>query len=65
MLTLENCWGNVNPDPDHAISKEKRFAEALFIVYHKQYGLNVKIARIFNSFELLNGLEKDWFRLWL
>jgi len=28
----------------------KRFAEALFIAYHKEYKLDIKIARIFNSY---------------
>lgn len=49
--TPETYWGNVNPvGPRSCYFEGKRFAEALFMAYHKQYGLNVKIARIFNSF---------------
>lgn len=49
--TPESYWGNVNPiGPRSCYDEGKRFAEALFMSYHKQYGLNVKIARIFNSF---------------
>jgi len=49
--TPENYWGNVNPvGPRSCYFEGKRFAEALFTAYHNQYGLNVKIARIFNSF---------------
>jgi len=49
--TPETYWGNVNPiGPRSCYFEGKRFAEALFMAYHKQYGLDVKIARIFNSF---------------
>jgi len=49
--TPESYWGNVNPIGSRSCYDEgKRFAEALFMAYHKQYGLDVKIARIFNSF---------------
>jgi len=49
--TPETYWGNVNPiGPRSCYDEGKRFAEALFMAYHKQYGLNVRIARIFNSF---------------
>jgi len=49
--TPETYWGNVNPIGLRSCYDEgKRFAEALFMAYNKQYGLNVKIARIFNSF---------------
>jgi len=49
--TPETYWGNVNPiGPRSCYDEGKRFAEALFMAYHEQYGLNVKIARIFNSF---------------
>jgi len=49
--TPETYWGNVNPiGPRSCYFEGKRFAEAWFMAYHKQYGLNVKIARIFNSF---------------
>jgi len=49
--TPETYWGNVNPiGPRSCYDEGKRFAEALFMAHHKQYGLDVKIARIFNSF---------------
>jgi len=49
--TPETYWGNVNPvGPRACYDEGKRFAEALFMAYHKQYGLDVKVARIFNSF---------------
>jgi len=49
--TPETYWGNVDPvGPRSCYFEGKRFAEALFMAYYKQYGLNVKIARIFNSF---------------
>jgi len=51
VSTPETYWGNVNPVGSRACYFEgKRFAEALFMAYHRQYGLDVKIARIFNSF---------------
>jgi len=49
--TPESYWGKVNPiGPRSCYDEGKRFAEALFVAYHKQYGLNVKIPRIFNSY---------------
>jgi UDP-glucuronate decarboxylase len=49
--TPESYWGNVNPiGPRSCYDEGKRFAEALLVAYHKQYGLNVKIPRIFNSY---------------
>ncbi len=49
--TSENYWGNVNPvGPRSCYFEGKRFAESLFVAYHKQHGLDVKIARIFNSY---------------
>jgi len=49
--TPESYWGNVNPiGPRSCYDEGKRFAEALLVAYYKQYGLSVKIARIFNSF---------------
>jgi UDP-glucuronate decarboxylase len=47
----EEYWGNVNPLGIRACYDEgKRAAETLFSDYHRQYGLDVKIARIFNTF---------------
>jgi len=49
--TPETYWGNVNPVGVRSCYDEgKRFAEALFMAYHKEYGLNVRIARIFNTY---------------
>jgi len=49
--TPETYWGNVNPiGPRSCYDEGKRFSEALFVAYHKQYGLDVKVARIFNSY---------------
>lgn len=49
--TSETYWGNVNPTGMRSCYDEgKRFGEALFMAYHRQYGLDVRIARIFNSY---------------
>lgn len=47
----EEYWGNVNPIGIRACYDEgKRAAETLFFDYHRQYGVNIKIARIFNTY---------------
>lgn len=47
----ENYWGNVNPDGIRACYDEgKRVAETLFYDYHRKYNLDVRVARIFNTF---------------
>ena len=47
----EPYWGNVNPIGIRSCYDEgKRCAETLFIDYHRQHGLEVKIARIFNTY---------------
>lgn len=47
----EEYWGNVNPiGPRSVYDEAKRFAEALTMAYHRQYGLEIKIARIFNTY---------------
>ena len=49
--TPETYWGKVNPiGPRSCYDEGKRFAEALLMAYGKQYGLNVTIPRIFNSY---------------
>lgn len=49
--TPETYWGNVNPiGPRSCYDEGKRFAEALFMAYYKKYRLDMKIARIFNSY---------------
>lgn len=47
----EEYWGNVNPIGIRACYDEgKRSAETLFFDYHRQYGLKIKVARIFNTY---------------
>ncbi len=47
----EEYWGNVNPIGARSCYDEgKRCAETLFFDYHRQHGLNVKVARIFNTY---------------
>ncbi len=49
--TPETYWGKVNPiGPRSCYDEGKRFAEALLMAYNKQYGLDVRIPRIFNSY---------------
>jgi len=49
--TPENYPGNVNPiGPRSCYDEGKRFGEALCIAYHRTYGLDVRIARIFNTY---------------
>jgi UDP-glucuronate decarboxylase len=49
--TPESYWGKVNPvGPRSCYDEGKRFAEALFVSYFKQYGLDVKLPRIFNTY---------------
>jgi len=47
----EAYWGNVNCIGERSCYDEgKRAAETLFMDYHKQNGVNVKIIRIFNTY---------------
>ena len=47
----EGYWGHVNPIGIRACYDEgKRCAETLFMDYHRQHGIPVKIARIFNTY---------------
>jgi UDP-glucuronate decarboxylase len=47
----EDYWGNVNPLGIRACYDEgKRAAETLFTDYHRQYGVDIRIARIFNTY---------------
>jgi len=47
----ESYWGNVNPLGIRSCYDEgKRCAESLFINYHKEHHVDIKIARIFNTF---------------
>jgi len=47
----ETYWGHVNPIGERACYDEgKRAAETLFINYHQQNGVRIKIIRIFNTY---------------
>jgi len=47
----EGYHGNVNPiGPRACYDEGKRCAETLFFDYHRQYGLDIRVARIFNTY---------------
>ncbi|MBN2777338.1 MAG: SDR family oxidoreductase [Bacteroidales bacterium] len=47
----ETYWGNVNPIGSRSCYDEgKRCAESLFVNYHKQNNVRIKIVRIFNTY---------------
>ena len=47
----EDYWGHVNPIGLRSCYDEgKRCAETLFFDYHRQHKLNIKVARIFNTY---------------
>ncbi|MCL3780467.1 SDR family oxidoreductase [Prolixibacteraceae bacterium JC049] len=47
----EEYWGNVNPlGPRSCYDEGKRCAESLFVNYHEQNNVKIKIARIFNTY---------------
>jgi len=47
----EDYWGNVNPiGPRSCYDEGKRCAETLFFDYHRQHNLEIKVARIFNTY---------------
>ncbi len=48
---IESYWGNVNPIGERSCYDEgKRCAETLFMDYHRQSDLKIKIIRIFNTY---------------
>ncbi|MDR2791461.1 MAG: SDR family oxidoreductase [Tannerellaceae bacterium] len=48
---VESYWGNVNPIGIRSCYDEgKRCAETLFMDYHRQHGVDVRIVRIFNTY---------------
>jgi UDP-glucuronate decarboxylase len=48
---VESYWGNVNPIGERSCYDEgKRCAETLFMDYHRQSQLKIKIIRIFNTY---------------
>ena len=47
----ESYWGKVNPiGPRSCYDEGKRCAETLFFDYRRQHNLNIKVARIFNTY---------------
>jgi len=47
----EEYWGNVNPiGPRSCYDEGKRCAETLFFDYHRQHKLDIRVARIFNTY---------------
>jgi dTDP-glucose 4,6-dehydratase len=47
----EDYWGNVNPiGPRGVYDEAKRFAEAITMAYHRVHNLEIRIARIFNTY---------------
>ena len=56
----EDYWGHVNPVGVRAVYDEaKRFSESMTMTYHREHGIDVRIARIFNTYgtrmRLLDG----------
>jgi len=49
--TPETYWGNVNPIGIRSCYDEgKRFSESLLMAYNRQYGIDTRIVRIFNTY---------------
>ena len=47
----ESYWGNVNPiGPRSCYDEGKRCAETLFFDYYRQHKIDIKVARIFNTY---------------
>ena len=47
----EDYWGNVNPNGVRSCYDEsKRFGEMMTMLYHTKYGVDTRIARIFNTY---------------
>lgn len=47
----EGYWGHVNPiGPRACYDEGKRAAETLFFDYHRQNGVRIKVARVFNTY---------------
>lgn len=48
---VESYWGNVNPfGPRSCYDEGKRSAETLFFDFHQRYDVEIKVARIFNTY---------------
>lgn len=47
----EDYWGHVNPiGPRSVYDESKRFAEALIMAWHRYYGVDTRMVRIFNTY---------------
>ncbi len=47
----EDYWGNVNPVGIRSVYDEaKRFSEAMCMAYHREHNIDIRIARIFNTY---------------
>mgnify|MGYP000064033671 FL=1 len=47
----ESYWGKVNPiGPRACYDEGKRAAETLFFDYHRQHGMDIRVARVFNTY---------------
>jgi dTDP-glucose 4,6-dehydratase len=47
----EEYWGNVNPiGPRSVYDEAKRYAEAMTMAYHRHYGVDTRLLRIFNVY---------------
>jgi dTDP-glucose 4,6-dehydratase len=47
----ESYWGRVNPiGPRSVYDEAKRFAEAITFAYHRTHGLDIRVARLFNTY---------------
>ena len=47
----EQYWGNVNPiGPRSVYDEAKRFSESLAMAFHRARGIDIRIARIFNTY---------------
>lgn len=48
---VETYWGNVNPiGPRSVYDEAKRFSEASVMAYHRYYGVDTHMVRIFNTY---------------
>ena len=48
---IESYWGNVNPvGPRSVYDEAKRFSEAAVMAYHRYYGVDTHLVRIFNTY---------------
>lgn len=47
----ESYWGHVNPiGPRSVYDEAKRFSEALVMAYHRYYGVDTRLVRLFNTY---------------